>query len=131
MVNESKMAGAMKPLTCLFLLLTIAALAKDKPSPADYPLIAHVISVGDQRTGGGATSSYDAAGHYSYGHVTPHRVTMVRLRIDKRIYTTEHGCRKVEVGSDLHARLEGKHLLLLTDEGEACKTRIAGVEEIP
>lgn len=112
--------------------LVPALFAKGKPNPADYPLKAHVVAIGSTRSGGGSTSSYDAqTGRYSYGEADSVRRYFVRFRIEKMIYTTGRNCRKLAVGQDVHVRIAGKHMFVLSDEGVNCKTEITSVEELP
>jgi hypothetical protein len=96
---------------CLILsaaLVCQLASATDKPQVADYPLTAHVVSI--ER-------------HHE-------RVTLiqVKLKVGNLIYITDSGCRKMPVGSDAHARIEGKHIFLLSDDGMSCTANIEGTE---
>ncbi len=116
------------------LLFAELALAKNKKDPAEYPLSAHVLAI-DSHGGvsGISTSSYNSqTGQWTYGHgtVTTSDYT-VQFRIGNLLYTGGYGCRKkVQVGTDVHARLEKNKLFILTDDGQTCDTRIRDVEEL-
>ena len=90
-------------------LICLVASAKDKPQIADYPLVAHVVSI-----------------EKHHGRVT---LIQVKLKVGNLIYITGSGCDKMPVGSDVHARIEGKNILLLSDDGMSCKTNIEGTRE--
>jgi hypothetical protein len=91
-------------------LVCLVASAKHKQQVADYPLLAHVVSV--ERHHGRLTFTY------------------VRLKLGNLIYITGGGCHKMPVGSDVHARIEReKNIFLLSDDGRSCKTNIEGTAE--
>ena len=91
-------------------LVSLIASAKTKSQVADYPLVAHVVSV--ERHHGRLTFNY------------------VNLKIGNLIYITGDGCDKMPVDSDVHARIEGKkNIFLLSDDGRSCKTNIEGTVE--
>jgi hypothetical protein len=98
----------MRILTIFVLLVSVVASAKDKPQVADYPLMAHVVSV-----------------ERHHGRVT---LIQVKLKVGNLIYITDSGCDKMPAGSDVHARIEGKHIFLLSDDGMSCKANIEGTE---
>ncbi len=121
----------MKKMIVMFLLFTGAAVANnDKKDPAKYPLTAHVVS--SNRTGTNASiATRNSNGTYTYGDIDSTDST-VQFRIGDLLYTCGFGCRKhVQVGTDVHARLEKRKLYILTDDGRTCDTRIRGVQEIP
>jgi hypothetical protein len=116
------------------LLFTGLGSAKDKKDPAKYPLSAHVISINSH---GGvsavSTSSYNyKTGQWTYGNGTVNSSdTTVQFRIGNLLYTGGYNCRKhVQVGTDVHARLEKDRLFILTDDGQTCDTRVRSVEEL-
>jgi hypothetical protein len=112
----------------LFAGLSVAQ--KAKKNPANYPLTAHVIS--SNRTGTDATLvTHNSDGTVTYGDVDSSDAT-VQFRIGDLLYTCGYGCRKhVQVGTDVHARVEKRKLYILTDDGQTCDTNIRGVLEIP
>jgi hypothetical protein len=113
MVRENT---AMRKFILVVLLLTGFALAKDK-NPADYPLTAHVVSVNTITT---AHPSEETA------------PWTVQFRVGDLLYSCGIDCRKhVQVGTDVHARVEKNKLYILTDDGQTCDTHIRGVHEIP
>lgn len=96
-------------------LCAIGVSAKDK-NPADYPLTAHVIS---------ATGAADA------NPLEKTEPWTVRFQIGNLIYTCGPTCRRrVQVGSNVHARLEKQRLHVLTDDGQTCDTHIESVSEV-
>lgn len=98
------------------LLLSGFALAKDK-NPADYPLNAHVLSA----TGAAEANPLEKTNPWT-----------VRFQIGNLVYTCGWKCLKhVQVGSDVHARLEKRKLHILTDDGQTCDTRVESVIEVP
>jgi len=105
--------GNMTLKSCLILsavaLVCLAASAEDKPHVADYPLVAHVVGI-----------------EQHHGRVT---VIQVKLKVGNLIYITGSGCHKMPVGSDVHARIEGKNIFLLSDDGKSCKTNLEGTAE--
>jgi hypothetical protein len=116
------------------LLFTGFALAKNKKDPAEFPLSAHVLSINSH---GGvsavSTSSYNyQTGQWTYGHGTVDSSdSTVQFRIGNLLYTGGYACRKhVQVGTDVHARLEKNKLFILTDDGQTCQTRVRGVQEL-
>jgi hypothetical protein len=121
-------------ISVVILLFTGFALAKNKKDPAEYPLSAHVLSINSH---GGvsavSTSSYNyQTGQWTYGHGTVDSSdSTVQFRIGNLLYTGGFGCRKhVQVGSDVHARLEKNKLFILTDDGQTCDTHVRSVEEL-
>jgi hypothetical protein len=123
--------GVMKKVIVVFLLFTgIAVANNDKKNPAEYPLTAHVAS--SNRTGTDARiATRNSNGTYTYGDIDSTDATVV-FRIGNLLYTCGFGCRKhVQVGTDVHARLDKRRLYILTDDGQTCDTRIRGVQEIP
>ena len=117
------------------LLFTGFVVAKNKKDPAEYPLSAHVLAV-DSHGGVSAvsTSSYNyQTRQWTYGSGTVDSSdSTVQFRIGNLLYTGGYGCRRhVQVGTDVHARLEKNKLFVLTDDGETCTTRIRGVHEAP
>jgi hypothetical protein len=107
------------------LLLASSAGAKDKKNPAYYPLTAHVVSI--NRTGT-HNSVYMSDG--TFGTVNSSDST-VQFRIGDLFYTGGYGCRKhVQVGTDVHARLEKNKLYILTGDGQTCDTQIRSVQEV-
>jgi hypothetical protein len=121
----------MKKMIVVFLLFTGVAVAKnDKENPAKYPLTAHVVS--SNRTGTDASFvTRNNNGTLTYGDIDSSDAT-VQFRIGDLLYTGGFGCRKhVQVGTDVHARMEKRKLYILTDDGQTCETRIRGVQEIP
>jgi|ERR1700688_2018306 len=106
----------MKKTILIVLLLAGHAPAKDK-NPADYPLSAHVLS---------ATGATDAN---PLEKTTPFTV---RFQIGNLVYTCGWKCIKhVQVGTDVHARLEKRKLHILTNDGQTCDTRVESVSEVP
>jgi hypothetical protein len=121
----------MKKMIVVFLLFTGVAFANnDKKDPAKYPLTAHVVA--SNRTGTDASiSTRNSNGTYTYGDIDSSDAT-VQFRIGDLLYTCGFGCRKhVQVGTDVHARIDKRKLYILTDDGQTCDTRIRGVQEIP
>jgi hypothetical protein len=115
----------------VFLLFTGLSVAqKAKKDPANYPLTAHVVS--SNRTGTDATIvTHNSNGTLTYGDVDSSDAT-VQFRIGDLLYTCGYKCRKhVQVGTDVHARMEKRKLYILTDDGQTCDTNIRGVQEIP
>jgi hypothetical protein len=107
----------MKKTILAVLLLAGLAFAKDK-NPADYPLTAHVVSVNTYTTA--AATSDDMA------------PWTAQFRVGNLVYTTGMGCHKhVQVGADVHARVDKKTFYVLTDDGHSCDAHIRGVREIP
>lgn len=99
------------------LLLAGFAFAKDK-NPADYPMTAHVLSVNTYTT---AAAPSEATAPWT-----------AQFRVGNLIYTTGTGCHKhVQVGADVHARVNKSTFYVLTDEGHSCDAHIRGVREIP
>jgi len=123
----------MKPVKIAITILLFAglAMAKNKKDPANYPLSAHVMGI-DKNVSTAQTSAYNPqTGNWTYGNGTVVSST-VEFQIGNLIYTTGHGCRKVvQVGTDVHARLEKNNLFVLTDDGRTCDTHIRSVHEIP
>jgi hypothetical protein len=113
------------------LLFAVVAVAKDKKNPANYPLSAHVLGI-DRNVSTAHTSSYNAqTGQWTYGNGAVVSST-VEFQIGNLLYTGGHGCRKVvQVGTDVHARLEKNSLFILTNDGRTCDTHIRGVHEVP
>jgi hypothetical protein len=121
----------MKKMIVVFLLFTGLAVAKnDKKNPADYPLTAHVVS--SNRTGTDASIvTRNNNGTLTYGDIDSSDAT-VQFRIGDLLYTCGFGCRRhVQVGTDVHARVEKRKLYILTDDGQTCDSHIRGVQEIP
>jgi hypothetical protein len=121
----------------LVLILSEVALAKNKKDPTQYPLSAHVVSinttVGDHASV--STSSYNYQTNqwtYGNGNVSGSSDATVQFQIGNLIYTGGYGCRKkVQVGTDVHARLEkNKKLFILTDDGQTCETHVRGIREV-
>lgn len=117
------------------LLFTGFALAKNKKDPTEYPLSAHVLAI-DSHGGVSSvsTSSYNyQTRQWTYGNGTVDSSdSTVQFRIGNLLYTGGYACRRhVQVGTDVHARIEKNKLFILTDEGETCTTRIHGVHEVP
>lgn len=111
--------------TLLFLLLATAlGFAKDT-DPAHYSLAAHVLSRGPD-----SSSFMMIPNRNGVGAVPP---SVVQFRIGNLIYTTRdlYCMRHVQVGSDVHARIDGRWLKLLTDDGHTCGAIIDGTYEIP
>lgn len=96
--------------------MSTALFAKDK-NPADYPLTAHVLS---------ATGAADAN---PLDKTTPFTV---RFQVGNLVYTCGWRCLKhVQVGSDVHARVEKRKIHILTDDGQTCETHVESVVELP
>lgn len=121
--------SAMKRMIAVALLFSGFAVAKNKDkNPADYPLNAHVISsnrggtdAGSVTYGNGTASTVDSSGE-----------STVHFRIGDLLYIGGWGCRRhVQVGTNVHARVEKNKLYILTDDGETCVTHLRGVQEIP
>lgn len=106
----------MKKTIVVVLLLSVFALSKDK-NPTDYPLSAHVLS---------ATGAADANPLEKTNPFT------VRFQIGNLVYTCGWKCLKhVQVGTDVHARVEKRKLHILTDDGQTCDTHVESVSEVP
>jgi hypothetical protein len=106
----------MKKAIAAVLLLSGLALAKDK-NPVDYPLTAHVLSA----TGAADSNPLEKTNPFT-----------VRFQIGNLVYTCGWKCLKhVQVGSDVHARLEKRKLHILTDDGRSCATHVESVIEVP
>jgi hypothetical protein len=94
---------------------TATLFAKDK-NPADYPLTAHVLSA----TGNAAANPLDKTTPFT-----------VRFQVGNLVYTCGWRCLKhVQVGSDVHARIEKRKIHILTDDGQTCETRVESVIEL-
>jgi hypothetical protein len=101
---------------------------KDKNNPADYPLTAHVISF--VRTVNNTSFTGTSGGTPINGDIDSSSVS-VQFRIGDLLYTCGFGCRKhVQVGTDVHARVQKNKLYILTDDGQTCDSHIRGVQEI-
>ena len=92
-----------------FFLVCLVAPAKGKPQVADYPQVAHVVEI-----------------KHHHGKLT---FIQMKLRVGNLIYITGGGCHKMPVDSDVHARIEGGNIFLLSDDGRSCKTGIEGPPE--
>jgi hypothetical protein len=109
---------------------------KDKKDPQQYPLTAHVVSAERTYTPGtySQTSAYDPqTGQWVYGHASSSGSAdaTVQFQIGNLLYTGGYRCRKhVQVGTDVHARLEKNKLFILTNDGQTCDTHVRGVSEI-
>lgn len=117
-------------------LPAVLALARDKKNVADYPLTAHVVSssAGEGSSGTVNTSTYNPqTGKWTYGNgvVSEGSHASVAFRVGNLVYTGGYGCRKhVEVGTDVHARIEKHKIYILADDGETCWTHIYSTREI-
>lgn len=94
----------------------VTLFAKDK-NPDDYPLTAHVLSA----TGSAEANPLDKTTPFT-----------VRFQIGNLVYTCGWRClKRVQVGSDVHARIEKPKIHILTNDGQTCETRVESVVEIP
>lgn len=124
------MKSCLSQLLVLFVLSTGFAVAKnrDKKNPAEYPLTAHVVS--SERGTSKSFSTRSSDGTEVKGDIDSSDPT-VQFRIGDLLYTAGYGCRKhVQVGTDVHARVEKNKLYILTDDGQTCDTHVQSVQEI-
>lgn len=116
---------SMRQMLPLFLLLVTALGSATDKDPSHYPLTAHVLSKGSD-------SSNFIMVENDNGVQALH-ASVVKFRIGKLVYTTGdlYCMRHVQVGSDVHARVDGRWLRLLTDDGHTCSAIIDATREIP
>jgi hypothetical protein len=117
-------------LVLVVLVFTGFAVAKsnDKKNPAEYPLTAHVVS--SERGTSTSFSTRSSDGTEVKGDIDSSDPT-VQFRIGNLLYTAGYGCRKhVQVGTDVHARVEKNKLYILTYDGQTCDTHVRGVQEL-
>jgi hypothetical protein len=119
--------GEMKKLLTLATLLPATLASAKDLNPADYPLTAHIRGTHTTR-GGGPTSSYNAqTDQYSYGS-NYYRVTETEVQIGQLIHQVDRRCKNLQLGADVPARIEKRHLNLLVG-GHVCEMRIVGMNE--
>jgi hypothetical protein len=132
--TETLMKTVTISLLVLIFLFTGSAVGRNKKDPAEYPLVAHVLSINSHGgVSGISTSSYNAqTGQWTYGHGTVDSSdSTVQFRIGNLFYTGGYACRKkVQVGTDVHARVEKNKLFILTNDGQTCETHVRSVEEL-
>jgi hypothetical protein len=103
----------MKPplLIAVVALLVGSAHAEKNINPADYPMVAHVVSA-------------------VFTHTTaPSNVRTTELRVGNLIYVASSICKDAVVGSDFPARIDGKKIKLLIGNAKVCSYRINGTKE--